>query len=343
MAIPSSEQGLMNARVEVADVATQTATPATRTDTPTPTAASSFFAKPRNDWAVSATPCSSVSAEPSSFSAQSLTMDSAAAAPAKKWQPYGGYVPRSRREASSECTSSTQQLPPAVATLAIRPAEQTDATDAEDRISRALRSDPSKMMEATATQQLTGARVSVLSLEPVETKTAPAASLPVQVSYDSPAEVLEDLLRDAPPKKWQPYRGYEPKSKMHVTPPTSLPPTPLPPTLSYAGPVEAPVFQELATEAQKWRPSPYVPSERAAQMASVTSEAKDEKRSKRQLADRARSTVLQDRASKDVQELGRIKNQFMERLEMVARDAAGALHAPFSRQQMPINMSTMNA
>lgn len=336
----------MNARVEVADVATQTTTPATRTDTPTPTAASSFFAEPRNDGAVSATPCSSVSAEPSSFSAQSLRMDSAAAVPAKKWQPYGGYVPRSRREASFECTSSTQQLPPAVATLAIRPAEQTDATDAEDRISRALKSDPSKMMEATATQQLTGARVSVLSLEPVETKTEPAASLPVQVSYDSPAEVLQDLLRDAPPKKWQPYRGYEPKSKskMPVTPPTALPPTPpLPPTLSYAGPVHAPVFQELATEAQKWRPSPYVPRERAAQIASVTSEVKAEKRSNRQLADRARSTVLQDRASKDVQELGRIKNQFMERLEIVARDAAGALHAPFSRQQMPINMSTMNA
>jgi hypothetical protein len=67
-----------------------------------------------------------------------------------------------------------------------------------------------------------------------------------------------------------------------------------------------------------------VPSERPAQIASVTSEVKDEKRSKRELADRARSTVLQDRASRDVQELGRIKNQFMERLEMVARDAAGA-------------------
>ena len=200
------------------------------------------------------------------------------------------------------------------------------------------------MMEATATQQLTGARVSGLSLEHVETKTEAGASLPVQVSYDSPAAVLEDLLRDAPPKKWQPYRGYEPKSKMPATPPTPLPPTPpLPPTLSYAGPVQAPVFQELATEAQKWRPSPYVPSERAAHIVSVTSEVKNEKPRKRDLADRARSTVLQDRASNDVQELGRIKNQFMERLEMVARDASGAVHAPFSRQQMPINMSTMNA
>jgi hypothetical protein len=119
--------------------------------------------------------------------------DPLSSAPAKKWQPYGGYEPKGDRPST----------PSPVSYAAPSSSLQTDT----------LSSAPAKKWQAYAGYEPKRDR----PMTPAPA--ASSASYSAPASYAVPSSPLKtDTLSSAPAKKWQPYGGYEPKGDRPSTP-----------------------------------------------------------------------------------------------------------------------------
>ena len=156
-------------------------------------------------------------------------------AAANKWEPYGGYAPRSRPAAAPSPAAASSGAPankwepygggsvpkrdsPPPPASAASPSYLAPATSAAP--SSPLKTDTLSSAPAKKWQPYAG-------YEPKRDRPptpAPAASstpFSAPASYPAPSAPLKaDTLSSAPAKKWQPYYGYEPKRER---PPTLAP------------------------------------------------------------------------------------------------------------------------
>jgi hypothetical protein len=128
------------------------------------------------------------------YAAPAASADPLSSAPAKKWQPYGGYDPKARRSASGATRLYAAPL-----------AAPVDVADAQADVPAA----PAKKWE-----QYGGYTPSARAQAPavVDAASAPAKKWEPYGGYEPKTRTPPP----APAKKWEPYGGYEPKTR---TPP----------------------------------------------------------------------------------------------------------------------------
>ena len=196
-------------------------------------------------------------------------------APAKKWEAYGGYDPKNRR-ASATPAASFPASPAASVSAAVQARETWPATASTS--SGPVSSMPTKKWEPYG------------GYDPKkrDASAAPAGASGIPVPVSAPEQVRvraassTDTQSSAPAKKWEPYTGYDPKSRASKTwsPPAAYVPSRAPPA-----PVSAPVLSDLSTSptmgrthvtessapANKWQPyGGYDPKNRGASAASAS-------------------------------------------------------------------------
>merc|ERR1719329_1207329 len=141
------------------------------------------------------------------------------------WKPYGGYDPKNRPAAPA----------PAPAAAYAPPAQEMAAAYAQAAPAAPAPAAPEKKWQpyggydpknraapAAADTNAVMARVSEMMGAPAPAAAAPASSsapayAPAAASYEAPAQSFasagSDPMSSAPAKKWQPYGGYDPKSR----------------------------------------------------------------------------------------------------------------------------------
>ena len=140
----------------------------------------------------------------------SMETDPLSSAPAKKWQPYGGYDPKSRGAPARSASSNDLYAPSAAAPAAAAPSYQSYEAAPAPTAAPAKKWVPyggydPKSRGAPAASKPWSPPV---GYAPSAAAPAPLSNAEVDIYASSATK-----MTNAPDKKWQPYGGYDPKSR----------------------------------------------------------------------------------------------------------------------------------